>query len=196
MPPWLAAVLTVSGMVLVIAAVPVLVSAVVPGGPAAASVAFSSEIAAPSVLPTVSSSASASPSAAPRAKATTSSSGSECPTARTESAHTPSPTPKSTPSPAASPRAPARTNQSSPHPTSATSQTFGTPPPGYEGRAVAVALTGDVSPGGCPLPKSGGGDTLLKVALGIALLFGGIAVLAMIGFSGARPWPGTYVRRI
>lgn len=46
-----------------------------------------------------------------------------------------------------------------------------------------------------PLPRSGGSSTP-RIAIAVALLFGGLIVLSMIGFSGERPWPGRYVRRI
>lgn len=46
-----------------------------------------------------------------------------------------------------------------------------------------------------PLPVSGG-HTLPTLAVGGVLLAGGLGLLMMVGFTGAGPWPGRYVRRI
>lgn len=46
-----------------------------------------------------------------------------------------------------------------------------------------------------PLPVAGG-NALPPLALGGVLLVGGVGLLMMVGFTGERPWPGRYVRRI
>lgn len=46
-----------------------------------------------------------------------------------------------------------------------------------------------------PLPVAGG-SSLPSLALGLALLGGGAGLLVKVGFTGERPWPGRYVRRI
>ena len=45
-----------------------------------------------------------------------------------------------------------------------------------------------------PLPVSGA-NAVAPLLLGTALLGGGLALMTVVGFSGARPWPGRYVRR-
>lgn len=45
-----------------------------------------------------------------------------------------------------------------------------------------------------PLPVSGA-NALAPLVIGTALLGGGLALMTVVGFSGARPWPGRYVRR-
>jgi hypothetical protein len=45
-----------------------------------------------------------------------------------------------------------------------------------------------------PLPVSGAG-AVAPFLLGVGLLGGGLGLLTVVGFSGARPWPGRYVRR-
>ena len=46
-----------------------------------------------------------------------------------------------------------------------------------------------------PLPESGG-SSLASLALALGLLGGGAGLLIKVGFTGERPWPGRYVRRI
>lgn len=46
-----------------------------------------------------------------------------------------------------------------------------------------------------PLPVSGG-QAVPTLVLGGVLLAGGLGLLMMVGFTGAGPWPGRYVRRI
>lgn len=46
-----------------------------------------------------------------------------------------------------------------------------------------------------PLPEAGG-SSLPSLALALGLLGGGAGLLVKVGFTGERPWPGRYVRRI
>ena len=46
-----------------------------------------------------------------------------------------------------------------------------------------------------PLPVAGG-STLPALAVGIALLGGGLGLVRKVGLHGDRGWPGRYVRRI
>lgn len=46
-----------------------------------------------------------------------------------------------------------------------------------------------------PLPQAGG-SSLPSLVIGLGLLGAGISVLIRVGFTGERPWPGRYVRRI
>lgn len=52
----------------------------------------------------------------------------------------------------------------------------------------------EVTPRG-PLPVAGG-STLPALAVGIALLGGGLGLVRKVGLHGDRGWPGRYVRRI
>jgi hypothetical protein len=57
-----------------------------------------------------------------------------------------------------------------------------------------VPSDGEATPRG-PLPVAGG-STLPFLAVGIALLGGGLGLVRKVGLHGERGWPGRYVRRI
>jgi hypothetical protein len=65
---------------------------------------------------------------------------------------------------------------------------------GKDAKGRDVPSDGEATPRG-PLPVAGG-STLPALAVGIALLGGGLGVVRKVGLHGDRGWPGRYVRRI
>lgn len=65
---------------------------------------------------------------------------------------------------------------------------------GKDAQGRHVPSDGEAVPRG-PLPVAGA-STLPALAVGIALLGGGLGLLRKVGLHGERGWPGRYVRRI
>ena len=147
MPPWLAAILTVVGILLMINALPMLAEAITPDR--VRSVSFGDD--PPTPLPLTSDQARR---AADRVTAGAPSSVQESDVA------------------------------SSSDDTSRVQDTAS---------AGETANAGGTTPR-APLPVSGA-SAAAPLVIGVGLLGGGLGLLTVVGFSGARPWPGRYVRR-